>query len=212
MSGENSGILGQTSPFIHRPDGTIIRGDAGGNVLFSADAMKILRKMELDRMERNRKRRERREAEEENVSDDEEDELSPFLMVVPSDTSPPSKLLFDDHAEIKHFMMTGRTRARKWGERAFIIHCLAMPLPPKEADANATVRSLAGLENGSRTCAGRDSRRNFHGSSAGLGTQGRTRKYTDPRELSRTQERGNLRRPGLGPKPPRESGRTRHAG
>jgi hypothetical protein len=70
-------------------------------------------------MERNRKRRERREAGEENVSADEADELSPFLMAVPSgeksqadgglviappestDTSPPSKLLFDDHVAEK---------------------------------------------------------------------------------------------------------------
>ncbi|KAJ7867358.1 hypothetical protein B0H14DRAFT_2572887 [Mycena olivaceomarginata] len=82
MSGENSGISGQTSPFIQRRGETPTRGDARGNVLFSADAMNILRKMELDRREQNKKRGDRREAWEENVSDDEADELSPFLMVV----------------------------------------------------------------------------------------------------------------------------------
>ncbi|KAJ7826422.1 hypothetical protein B0H13DRAFT_1918200 [Mycena leptocephala] len=112
MSGENSGISGK-DPAKPLYEGT-------REELFSADAaMKILRKMELDRMERNKKRGDRREAREENVTDDEADELSPFLMVVPSgeksqpdgglatvpestDTSPPSKLLFDDHVAEKN--------------------------------------------------------------------------------------------------------------
>lgn len=75
--------------------------------------------MELERTERNKKRGDRRAAGHENASDDEADELSPFLMVVPSgekslteggpvaapestDTAPPSKLLFDDHVAEKN--------------------------------------------------------------------------------------------------------------
>ncbi|KAJ6566110.1 hypothetical protein B0H19DRAFT_1257386 [Mycena capillaripes] len=107
-----AGIPGMTSPFIQGP------GQAApiqGQVVFSPDARKILRKMELDRMARNNRRTERRAATEEDVSEDEGDELAPFMIEVPFGENPTSitgqavapsssadgptgsKLLFGDH-------------------------------------------------------------------------------------------------------------------
>ncbi|KAJ7850105.1 hypothetical protein B0H13DRAFT_2401709 [Mycena leptocephala] len=81
--------------------------------------MQVLKKMDILRLKRNNKRVERRTAGEENVSDDEGDELSGYIMVVPSgentqpkgntDTSPTrtepaliSKLLFGDDETAKN--------------------------------------------------------------------------------------------------------------
>ncbi|KAJ7669585.1 hypothetical protein B0H17DRAFT_1209657 [Mycena rosella] len=114
MAPGNPGISGQTSPHVQGPLETPILAGGRGNVVFSADAMKVLRKMEIERLERNNNQAERREKGEEGISDDEADELTPFLMVVPAGEKPipgdavntapqpivPShtstKLLFDD--------------------------------------------------------------------------------------------------------------------
>ncbi|KAJ6563886.1 hypothetical protein B0H19DRAFT_1067492 [Mycena capillaripes] len=112
-----TGISGMTSPFIQ---GRGPEAPIQGQVVFAPDARKILRKMELDRMARNNRRVERRAAAEEGVSEDEGDELRPFLMEAPSGEDPApiigqviapsspadgttgSKLLFDDHVAEKN--------------------------------------------------------------------------------------------------------------
>ncbi|KAJ7716253.1 hypothetical protein DFH07DRAFT_973950 [Mycena maculata] len=118
---DNSGISGQTSPFLEGLNGGAPIQDQGrkkGNIVFSADAIKVLRKWEILHLERNNKRAERRTAGEENVSEDEEDELTPYVMVVPSgeksqpenpaaspkssDTPLDSKLLFSDDIAAKN--------------------------------------------------------------------------------------------------------------
>jgi hypothetical protein len=120
-----SGISGQTSSFLHNLVGgekapISDSGRKAGEVVFSAEAFQVLKKMEILRMERNNKREERRKAGDRDVSDDEGDDLAPYLMVVPSGENPqpndtpdiPSKstdqgsavtkLLFDDNVAEKN--------------------------------------------------------------------------------------------------------------
>ncbi|KAJ7161600.1 hypothetical protein C8R46DRAFT_1283859 [Mycena filopes] len=68
-------------------------GDTGGqqptpDVRFSGDIMVVLKKMDILRLERNNKRAERRTAGEANVSDDEEDDLTPYYLGNVSGGSP----------------------------------------------------------------------------------------------------------------------------
>ncbi|KAJ7881738.1 hypothetical protein B0H14DRAFT_2340215 [Mycena olivaceomarginata] len=82
---DNSGVSGQTSSFLGnlgRP-GTP-NSTSAGDIVFSAEAYQILKKREVDRVERNSKREDRRKAGATDVSDDEPDDLTPFLIVVPS--------------------------------------------------------------------------------------------------------------------------------
>ncbi|KAJ7330909.1 hypothetical protein DFH08DRAFT_708788 [Mycena albidolilacea] len=82
---DNSGVSGQTSSFLGnlgRP-GTP-NSTSAGDIVFSAEAYQILKKWEVDRVERNSKREDRRKAGATDVSDDEPDDLTPFLIVVPS--------------------------------------------------------------------------------------------------------------------------------
>ncbi|KAJ6524746.1 hypothetical protein B0H19DRAFT_1085139 [Mycena capillaripes] len=104
-----AGIQEMTSPFIQGP------GQAA-----PIQGQEDLRKMELDRMATKNRRAERRAAAEEDTSEDEGDELAPFVMEVPSSENPApiigqavapsssadgptgSKLLFDDHIAEKN--------------------------------------------------------------------------------------------------------------
>ncbi|KAJ6562870.1 hypothetical protein DFH09DRAFT_1082825 [Mycena vulgaris] len=122
---DNSGISGQSSSFIGSSGGGApIQGNGRkpGDVVFSTEALKVLDKMEAQRVERNKKRTARREAEEDDVSADEDDDLAPYVMVVPSgegsqlkqgpivpskstaNPSQDSKLLFDDAVAEKNVL------------------------------------------------------------------------------------------------------------
>ncbi|KAJ7797884.1 hypothetical protein B0H13DRAFT_1933949 [Mycena leptocephala] len=92
MSGKYSGIPGQTSPFIQGPDRTPIRGDTHEDPLEDGVGLNGTEQEAWGK----------KGSGEESVSEDDTDELSPFLMVIPSDMSPPSKLLFDDHVAEKN--------------------------------------------------------------------------------------------------------------
>ncbi|KAJ7732302.1 hypothetical protein B0H16DRAFT_1328814 [Mycena metata] len=79
------GIVGQTSTFISASGSgapILPRGQQSGPTVFSPEVLKVLKKREILRLERNNKRDERRKAQEENVSDDEEDDLSPYIQVL----------------------------------------------------------------------------------------------------------------------------------
>ncbi|KAJ7181970.1 hypothetical protein C8R46DRAFT_1210440 [Mycena filopes] len=91
MAPGNAGSAGQTGP-RDGISGAPIRGVTNGSVVFSLDGLGVLRKLEMDRVKRNEKRTERREQGQEGVSEDEPDELAPFLMVAPSGgkAGPPS--------------------------------------------------------------------------------------------------------------------------
>ncbi|KAJ7261937.1 hypothetical protein C8J57DRAFT_1184128 [Mycena rebaudengoi] len=117
-SGDKTGVSGLSSAFIQ---GAPIQpvGRRVGEVVFPPEAFVILKKMDLLRLERNTKREERRKAGEENVTDDEGDDLTPYIMVAPSgenaqpsgdpvppthsaDASSESGLLFDDQVAEKN--------------------------------------------------------------------------------------------------------------
>ncbi|KAJ7711615.1 hypothetical protein B0H16DRAFT_1627858 [Mycena metata] len=83
MAPGKAGISGQSSPFIG-PNGVPIRGVAKGSIVLSPDTIDVFRRMEAAREKRNDRKAERRAGGEKDVSDDELDELAPFLMVVPS--------------------------------------------------------------------------------------------------------------------------------
>ncbi|KAJ7663373.1 hypothetical protein DFH06DRAFT_1324836 [Mycena polygramma] len=86
-----SGVSGKTSSFIPGPGGIAPIQDSGrkaGDVVLAPEALQIIRKMDILRLERNNKREERRKAGEDGVSDDEEDELTAFLVVAPSGENP----------------------------------------------------------------------------------------------------------------------------
>ncbi|KAJ7429534.1 hypothetical protein B0H11DRAFT_2300488 [Mycena galericulata] len=76
----NHGISGQTSPFISSV-GAPIQGIARGSVVLPPESVGILRRLDAAREKRNEKREERREKGDNEVSEDEPDELTPFLMV-----------------------------------------------------------------------------------------------------------------------------------
>ncbi|KAJ7716209.1 hypothetical protein B0H16DRAFT_1741438 [Mycena metata] len=81
------GVPGQSSPFIQGGGGRapIPPNDPrNGSVVFSIEAVNIVKKLGRQRVERNKKRAERRAAGDEDVSDDEVDELAAYMMVVPS--------------------------------------------------------------------------------------------------------------------------------
>ncbi|KAJ7083038.1 hypothetical protein C8R43DRAFT_1142735 [Mycena crocata] len=86
MASDNAGVQGKTSPFISTGSGAPIQphGRNGPDIIFSGEAMQILWNMEILPKERNNRRAERREAGEDNVSEDEADKLTPYVMVVPS--------------------------------------------------------------------------------------------------------------------------------
>ncbi|KAJ7135308.1 hypothetical protein C8R46DRAFT_1047970 [Mycena filopes] len=117
------GIPGQSSPFINAGGNRapIRLGEPqNGSVIFSVEAVGILKKLEAEREARNKKRGERRAADEQGVSDDETDELSAYLMVVPATgenpgpaenadtpqdstvTTQSSTLLFDDDSAARN--------------------------------------------------------------------------------------------------------------
>ncbi|KAK6969277.1 hypothetical protein R3P38DRAFT_3243716 [Favolaschia claudopus] len=114
----NAGISGRASDFLHNsggnPPATPISSTLAkpGEVVLSAEAVAILRKMDILRLARNNKRDERRKAKEENVSEDEAEELTPYIMVVPSgealganvipDVISTPTLLFDDAAAARN--------------------------------------------------------------------------------------------------------------
>ncbi|KAJ7608740.1 hypothetical protein FB45DRAFT_1039411 [Roridomyces roridus] len=86
MSG-NQGVGGLSSQHIQ--NGGVVtpiqgQGRQGGEIIFTSEAAAILERLNNQRMERNRKRAARRDAEEDNVSEDEGDDLSPYMVVVPS--------------------------------------------------------------------------------------------------------------------------------
>ncbi|KAJ7799274.1 hypothetical protein B0H14DRAFT_3788169 [Mycena olivaceomarginata] len=81
---DNSGVSGQHSSFINNSSGGPQAPVSSGEIVFTGEAFQILKKREVLRVGRNDKRRERRAAGEEGVSDEEPDDLTPFMMVVPS--------------------------------------------------------------------------------------------------------------------------------
>src|ERR1700761_4985391 len=83
QTGDKAGISGLSSAFL---GGAPIQPAErkAGEVVFSAEALQVFRKMDILRLERNNKRGERRKAGEKDVSDDEGGELTPFVMVAPS--------------------------------------------------------------------------------------------------------------------------------
>ncbi|KAJ6553387.1 hypothetical protein B0H19DRAFT_1296093 [Mycena capillaripes] len=87
----NSGISGQASSFIPGTGGGAPfqqQGHKSGEITFPGDAMAVPKKTDALRPERNNKRAERREKGEKDVSDDEGDELSGFMMGAPSGENP----------------------------------------------------------------------------------------------------------------------------
>ncbi|KAK7001234.1 hypothetical protein R3P38DRAFT_3284480 [Favolaschia claudopus] len=114
----NAGIPGRASDFLHNsggnPSATPISPTVAkpGEVILSPEAVAVLKKMDILRLERNDKRDERRKAKEENVSEDEAEELTPYIMVVPSgealganvipEVIPTPTLLFDDAAAARN--------------------------------------------------------------------------------------------------------------
>ncbi|KAJ7182085.1 hypothetical protein C8R46DRAFT_885221 [Mycena filopes] len=92
MATGNPGISGQSSGFIPTPSGGAPIQTGGQqptpDVRFSGDIMAVLKKMDILRLERNNKRAERRTAGEANVSDDEEDDLTPYYLGNVSGGSP----------------------------------------------------------------------------------------------------------------------------
>nr|GAT50782.1 reverse transcriptase [Mycena chlorophos] len=107
------GIPGKKSPYLDA-EGNPLKG----SVVMGPDAAKVFRKMELDRMERNRRREEARKEGQLHVSDDEEDLLAPYFVVAAAGasssedpgskaaTAPPAdtEVLFpDDKAEKNEF-------------------------------------------------------------------------------------------------------------
>ncbi|KAJ7081284.1 hypothetical protein C8R43DRAFT_1142991 [Mycena crocata] len=86
MASDNAGVQGKTSPFISTGSGAPIQphGRNSPDIVFSGEAMQILRKMEILPKERNNRRVERRESGEDNVLEDEADKLTLYVMVVPS--------------------------------------------------------------------------------------------------------------------------------
>ncbi|KAJ7435716.1 hypothetical protein B0H11DRAFT_2366638 [Mycena galericulata] len=80
MAPGNHGISGQTSPFISSVRAPI-QGIARGSVVLPPESVGILRRLDAAREKRNEKRAERREKGDNEVSEDEPDELTPFLMV-----------------------------------------------------------------------------------------------------------------------------------
>ncbi|KAJ7913722.1 hypothetical protein B0H13DRAFT_2325975 [Mycena leptocephala] len=94
----DSGISGQSSNFIQVSGGPAPipqSGTAPEGIVFLPKAMKILKKMDVLRLERNNKRAERRAAEQEGVSEDEADKLTD-IPPKSTDVTQSSKLLFDD--------------------------------------------------------------------------------------------------------------------
>ncbi|KAJ7208595.1 hypothetical protein GGX14DRAFT_365198 [Mycena pura] len=79
MVHNNSGISGLSSSFIQTSGG---KAPIGGPVpvTFSAEVIGVLKKLDIIRLERNNKRSERRKAGEANVSEDEDDEISPYFL------------------------------------------------------------------------------------------------------------------------------------
>ncbi|KAJ6556383.1 hypothetical protein B0H19DRAFT_1377104 [Mycena capillaripes] len=97
MAPGKPGISGQTSPFIGA-GGAPIQGVARGSVVLPPEGVGILQRLDAAREKRNEKRAERREKGDKGVSEDEPDELAPFLAQtvtthVPHHSS--SRLLFE---------------------------------------------------------------------------------------------------------------------
>ncbi|KAJ6533613.1 hypothetical protein B0H19DRAFT_1383610 [Mycena capillaripes] len=97
MAPGKPGISGQTSPFIGA-GGAPIHGVARGSVVLPPEGVGILQRLDAAREKRNQKRAERREKGDKEVSEDEPDELAPFLAGPEALEIPPSskQLLFED--------------------------------------------------------------------------------------------------------------------
>ncbi|KAJ7469792.1 hypothetical protein B0H11DRAFT_2283714 [Mycena galericulata] len=87
MAPGHHGFSGQTSPFISSVVAPI-QGIARGSVVLPPESVGILQRLDAAREKRNEKREERREKGDNEVSDDEPDELTPFLMVASERSGP----------------------------------------------------------------------------------------------------------------------------
>ncbi|KAJ7496182.1 hypothetical protein B0H11DRAFT_2385568 [Mycena galericulata] len=87
MAPGNHGISGQTSPFISSVVAPV-QGIARGSVVLPPESVGILQRLDAAREKRNEKREERREKGDNEVSDDEPDELTPFLVVASERSGP----------------------------------------------------------------------------------------------------------------------------